>query len=286
MKTDGAPRDGRTSSPVSVIIPCYCCADTIGRAVASVMAQTTLPSEVWLVDDATPDKGETYKILEALRDRHGETVRFEVLVMEVNGGPAAARNKAWDKATQEFIAFLDADDVWHPRKLEIQYEWMATHPSAMLSAHAVERFGDHSDRRLPAASQIAGFSDVWRVSPRRLLWGNCLPTRSVMLRRELPYRFAADKRRSEDYLLWLQIVFDGHPAWRMELPLASSFSAPYGEAGLTKDLWHMEKGELDTFRRLRRQGRIGAAVLSVLAIFSLGKFARRWIVCLVSGRLS
>jgi teichuronic acid biosynthesis glycosyltransferase TuaG len=69
------------------------------------------------------------------------------------------------------------------------------------------------------------------------------------------------------------------------LPLASSFSAPYGEAGLTKDLWNMEKGELDTFRRLRRQGRIGAVLLSGLAIFSLGKFARRWIVCLVSGRL-
>ncbi|MEJ2575058.1 MAG: glycosyltransferase family 2 protein [Gammaproteobacteria bacterium] len=285
MTTEPTSQTARNHVPVSVIIPCYCCADTIGRAVDSVMAQTALPSEVLLVDDASPDEGKTRETLEAVRDRHKNAVRFEVLVMDANGGPAAARNMAWDSATQEFIAFLDADDVWHPRKLEIQYGWMAAHPSAMLSAHAVDRFGDRPEPRLPAASQVAGFSDVWRVSPGRLLWSNCLPTRSVMLRRELPYRFDAAKRRSEDYLLWLQLIFDGQPAWRLELPLASSFSAPYGEAGLTKDLWNMEKGELDTFRRLRRQGRIGAVLLSGLAIFSLGKFARRWIVCLVSGRL-
>lgn len=285
MTTEPTSQTEHNRVPVSVIIPCYCCADTIGRAIDSVMAQTALPSEVWLVDDASSDDGKTRKALELLRDRHDGEVRFEIVAVEANGGPGAARNRAWEKATQEFIAFLDADDVWHPRKLEIQYGWMAAHPSAMLSAHAVDRFGDRPEPRLPAASEVAGFSDVWQISPRRLLWSNCLPTRSVMLRRALPYRFDAAKRRSEDYLLWLQVIFDGQPAWRLELPLASSFSAPYGEAGLTKDLWNMEKGELDTFRRLRRQGRIGGVLMSGLAIFSLGKFARRWIVCLVSGRL-
>jgi glycosyltransferase involved in cell wall biosynthesis len=285
VKINCAPRDGRIIIPVSVIIPCYCCADTIGRAVDSVMAQTMLPSEVWLVDDASPDDGKTRNALEAMRNRHGDAARFEVLALSVNGGPAAARNSAWDRATQTFVAFLDADDVWHPRKLEIQYGWMAAHPSVMLTGHAVNRFGDNIDLHLPAASEVAEYRNAWQVSPRQLLRANYFPTRSVMLRRELPYRFEPAKRRSEDYLLWLQIAFDGYPTWRLELSLASSFSAPYGEAGLTKDLWNMEKGELDTFRRLYRQGHVSGAFLWGLSIFSLGKFARRWIICLLTGRI-
>ena len=282
---DRAPRDGRMVIPVSVIIPCYCCAETVGRAIDSVMAQTVLPAEVWVVDDASPDAGKTLNVLRSLRDRYGDTVRFEVLALPDNGGPSAARNAAWDRAVQPFLAFLDADDVWHPRKLEIQYGWMAAHPLAMLTGHAVNRHGDDAAVDLPAAAEVAEYTDAWRVSPRRLLRANYFPTRSVMLRRELPYRFEPAKRRSEDYLLWLQIAFGGHPAWRLELPLASSFSAPYGEAGLTKDLWNMEKGELDTFRRLYRQGRMSGAFLYGVSVFSLCKFARRWIICLMTGRI-
>jgi glycosyltransferase involved in cell wall biosynthesis len=285
VKINRAPRDGRIIVPVSVIIPCYCCTDTIGRAVDSVMTQTMLPSEVWLVDDASPDDGKTRNALEALCNHHGNAPLFEVLALSANGGPGAARNTAWDRATQPFLAFLDAADVWHPRKLEIQYGWMAGHPSVMLTGHAVNRFGDTGDLHLPAASEVAEYRNTWQVSPRQLLWANYFPTRSVMLWRELPYRFEPAKRRSEDYLLWLQIAFDGHPVWRLELPLASSFSAPYGEAGLTKDLWNMEKGELDTFHRLHQQGHIGDVFLFGLSILSLCKFARRWIICLVNGRM-
>ena len=284
MEINRASHEGRTHVPVSVIIPCYRCEDTIERAVDSVIAQTMLPAEIWLVDDASNDDGMTRNSLEKLHYRYSDLLRFEVVFLEANGGPSVARNTAWDRSTQDLLAFLDADDVWHPRKLEIQYGWMASHPSIVLTAHAVNQFGEKNDMHLPSTSEIAGYQNIRQVTPHQLLRSNCLPTRSIMVRRELSYRFEADKRRSEDYLLWLQIAFDGYAVWRLELPLASSFKAPYGEAGLTADLWNMEKGELDTFLRLHRQGHINGALLYAASAFSLIKFVRRWFICLVSGR--
>jgi len=58
-----ANQDAVTEVPVSVVIPCYCCADTIGRAVESVMAQTILPAEMWLVEDGSEDGGRTIAVL-------------------------------------------------------------------------------------------------------------------------------------------------------------------------------------------------------------------------------
>ena len=63
--------DGNTV-PVSVVIPCYSCAGTIGRAVESVVAQTALPAEVWLVEDGSPDDGRTLATLHQLQQHHSD----------------------------------------------------------------------------------------------------------------------------------------------------------------------------------------------------------------------
>ncbi|RMG23518.1 MAG: glycosyltransferase family 2 protein, partial [Methanobacteriota archaeon] len=108
---------------VTAIVPCYCCSDTIERAFYSVVNQTVLPKEVILVDDASPDHGRTLSILHGLKQKFNETLDIRILAFEKNQGPASARNAGWEAATQPFIAFLDADDSWHPRKLEVQYQW-------------------------------------------------------------------------------------------------------------------------------------------------------------------
>ncbi len=61
-----------------------------------------------------------------------------------------------------------------------------------------------------------------------------------MLRRDLPHRFFAGKRYSEDYLLWCEILLDGYACYLSPLPLAFMFKADYGEAGLSGNLWAME----------------------------------------------
>nr|WP_175801934.1 glycosyltransferase [Burkholderia anthina] len=112
-------------APVSVIVPCYRSVSTLERAVASVYAQTWRPAELILVDDASPD--DTLACIERLRSRYGDDW-IRVIALPRNGGPGVARNVGWRCATQRFIAFLDADDTWHPDKIARQCGWMVPIP--------------------------------------------------------------------------------------------------------------------------------------------------------------
>ena len=262
-----------SSVPVSVIIPCYCCADTIERAVTSVMSQTMLPAEVWLIDDASSDGGRTLATLYELKEHYGSKAHIEVIPLKENSGPAVARNRGWDAATQSYIAFLDADDAWHPRKLEVQYSWMQVHPHVALTGHPFVWIKEDNPVLTIPADWFAH-----QITPRCLLLSNLFSTPSVMLRRDLPYRFDPTKRHSEDYLLWLQIVLSGHTAWCLELPLTYLFKAPFGVRGLSVDLWKMEKGELDTYQKLRNQGFLHQLTAYALISYSLLKYIRRLII--------
>lgn len=256
-------------APVSAIIPCYNCSSTIERAASSVVNQTLPPKEVILVNDGSSD--DTLSTLLSLQEKYG-TERVQVIDLKKNRGPGYARNVGWDSATQPYVAFLDADDAWHPQKIEIQYNWMKAHPEAAMTGHDCVWIQNPADEALYATLPPA--FEVQRVG-RSLLWSNVLSTRSVMLIRDLPFRFRKEKRFSEDYLLWLEIVLNGFPAFKIRLPLAFLYKAPYGAAGLSGKLWEMEKGELATYWSLYREGLLSFWSAVFFSNFSIVKFVRR-----------
>jgi glycosyltransferase involved in cell wall biosynthesis len=106
---------------ISVIIPAYNREAKIGRAVASVLAQTYENIEVIVVDDASPDG--TAAAVEAIDDPRVRLVRHER-----NRGAGTARNTGVAAARGEWIAFQDSDDDWLPQKLELQAAMMAELP--------------------------------------------------------------------------------------------------------------------------------------------------------------
>lgn len=181
-----------------------------------------------------------------------------------------ARNAGWERASSPYIAFLDADDAWHPRKLEIQVAWMETHPEAALT-------GTQTSVRdtLDSLPILSDSFEVKEITFRRLLFFSMLPTRSVMMRTSVPNRFVPGKRYSEDYLLWLSILAEGHKAFLLDLPLAYSFKPDFGAAGLSSHLWRMHCEVLDTYRRLQQAGHIRGSLRIVLDVYSLMKFVRR-----------
>ena len=257
-------------APVSVVIPCFHCSDTLERAVLSVVGQTLQPKELILVDDASGDG--TVATARKLREECGrEWIR--ILELSSNKGPAAARNVGWEQANEDYVAFLDADDSWHPRKLEIQYAWMEAHSNVALTGHPCLHV-----RQSAPAPHVTEVSGARPISSRRMLLSNPFSTPSVMLLRSIPYRFDADQRRSEDYFLWLEIVLNGYPAWRLETPLAYLHKAPFGVSGLSAQLWAMEKGELTTYLKLHRQGLINLFSFSGLALYSLVKYFNRILI--------
>ncbi|MFH1153161.1 MAG: glycosyltransferase [Pseudomonadota bacterium] len=255
--------------PVSVVVPCYCCAATLGRAVDSVISQTMPPLEIILVDDG--NMGSTRDEILRIQETHGrEGVR--VIRFDCNQGPSAARNAGWDAAGGEYVAFLDSDDTWVARKLEHQYGVMKTNPGIALSGSPGLRVGGKPG---PAAGGVGAGSAPEAVSVWQLLISNRFRTSSVMVRTDLPLRFNTEKRFSEDYLLWLEILLDGYPAVWINEPLVMVHKPSYGSSGLSQDLTDMEKGELDVFFRLLRQRRISAPVAMAAMGLSLIKYCRR-----------
>lgn len=257
-------------APVSVIVPCYRCSETIERAVASIAQQTLPPEEVLLIDDCSDDEGKTLDSLYRLQMEYRDKVALKVIALEVNGGPSVARNAGWEAATAPYIAFLDADDTWHPRKLEIQVAWMDAHLEAAMTGTQTSVRGTSDN--LPALSEP--FS-VRETTFGRMLFVNMLPTRSVIIRASVPNRFSPGKRYSEDYLLWLSILAEGHKAFLLDLPLAYSFKPEFGVAGLSSHLWRMHCEVLDTYRRLQQAGHISGPLRIALDAYSLMKFFRR-----------
>lgn len=96
---------------ISVIIPVWNRAREVSSAIDSALAQTLPPLEVIVVDDGSTD--ETPEVLA----RYGDRIR---VVRQSNQGVAAARNAGIAVARGDLVAFLDSDDVWQPRKLELQ----------------------------------------------------------------------------------------------------------------------------------------------------------------------
>lgn len=236
----------RERAPVSVVIPCYRCAATIGAAVDSIVAQTLWPEEVVLVDDASGDG--TAEALHRLAERWPEGW-IRVVVLEENGGPSRARNVGWQHASQPYIAFLDADDSWAPRKLELQMQALRADPGIALIAHRMEvrERGESLPPPRPPVRTIP-------VGRRRLLLNNPFPTASVILRRDLPFRFNENFRRVEDFLLWAQIAFSGYRCARINQTLACWHKPNYGAGGLSEDLAAMHQAGREVRRELLRQG--------------------------------
>jgi glycosyltransferase involved in cell wall biosynthesis len=106
---------------ISVVIPAYNAAATIEATLNSVLAQTVSPHEILVCDDGSTDN--TSIILESFKPR----VR---VYRQTNQGVACARNYLCKQAEGDVIAFLDADDIWHPCYLELQRRLIEDHPGA------------------------------------------------------------------------------------------------------------------------------------------------------------
>lgn len=113
---------GWDMSTISVIIPAYNAAGTILETITSVLQQTFTDLEIIAIDDGSTDK--TLELLHTVSDSRLQVSSYP------NGGVCVARNRGIAKARGDFIAFLDADDVWTPDKLAEQYQALQQHPEA------------------------------------------------------------------------------------------------------------------------------------------------------------
>ncbi len=185
---------------VSVIIPAYRAARTIGRALASVAAQSLKPMEAVLVDDGSDD-GTAEIAIGLAAEMNG--VRLKV-IQQNNMGPGAARNRALDEARCSWAAFLDADDEWMPEKLDRSMALLAE-TGADLISHNLEICRDGDVGIIDCARHFQASTNPLVSYFLR----GYIATSTVVARRDLLTRvggFDAGLRSGQDYELWLRII--------------------------------------------------------------------------------
>ncbi|PSQ15950.1 glycosyl transferase family 2 [Halobacteriales archaeon QS_8_69_26] len=137
---------------VSVVIPTYNRARVLPRAIDSALAQTVEDLEVVVVDDASDD--ETREVVEGYED---DRLRYVRHLRNRNG--SAARNTGIALAGGEYVAFLDSDDEWHPRKLERQVKCLEERPGEFVAVYcdyAARRYGPTAPLRRFVGNRILG----------------------------------------------------------------------------------------------------------------------------------
>lgn len=188
---------------VSVVIPSFNSERYIRQTVESVRRQTFTDWELIVVDDGSTDGSPAIVETSA-----GQDDRIRLVRLERNAGrPAVPRNAGVRAAQGAYVAFLDADDLWHPQKLEIQLRHMRA-CGVRFSSTETRHFRDTPVAAMP---RTVSFDDlaVTAVDHRRLLRKNIIPTSSVVTERALLERnpFIEDPRYKaiEDYHCWLTL---------------------------------------------------------------------------------
>ena len=180
---------------VSVVIPAFNSLDYIEETLESVLAQTLDDFEVIVVDDASTDGS-----LELLKRLAAADSRVKILTSEDNTGQAACRNNATREASGTYIAFMDADDIWHPAKLERQLAFMQDRnlPFSFCGYGTIDEDGNvlRADLGIP-----------YETDYYALLKSNTICTSSVVYNRDLLGAINMPERptRREDWISWLVV---------------------------------------------------------------------------------
>ena len=183
-------------SQISVLIPLYNKASEVERTVRSVLAQSSLPREIIIVDDGSTDRS-----LEVVRAIESPLIK---IITQPNAGVSAARNRAIREAQGEWVALLDADDRWHADYLAEQERMICLYPDCGAYATAF-KVDDGKREVVGDTPQEEGVVDFFVESMRRYVM---IPS-ATLLRRELLLElggFPDGVRMGEDQYLWTKVA--------------------------------------------------------------------------------
>lgn len=191
---DISPPQGNRNDLVSIITPAYRTASVVAETIKSVILQTYSHWELLIAEDCSPDN--TREVIEQLI---ATDPRIRLIKLSHNVGPAIARNAALELAQGRWIAFLDSDDLWLPRKLELSINFAREKNAAFVYT---------GFRRIPASGGEVGryISVPATLNYRQLLGNTAIATSTVLLdvSRVGPIRMR--NTYYDDFDCWLQIL--------------------------------------------------------------------------------
>ena len=197
------------SPRVTVVMPAYQAAATVGGAVSSALSQTYADLELVVVDDGSTDA------TAAIAAAHGDHVR---VVRQENSGVAGARNRGLQEAQGELIAFCDADDVLFPEHVEELVRLWDAHGGIVTSnSYWLLPGGIH-----PSRTRYKGGFPKPDEQRRAILEQNFVSPLSLFPRSladEIGL-FPVERRRAEDWHFWIRAILAGHRIRLQPRPLS------------------------------------------------------------------
>jgi teichuronic acid biosynthesis glycosyltransferase TuaG len=186
-----------TDNKVSIIMPSYNSDVYIRKTIDSVLNQTYKNWELIIIDDCSPDGS-----LNIIKEYCNADSRIKLIINEKNLGVAESRNRGMKAAQFSYIAFLDSDDLWHEKKLELQTAFMQEN-NAAISFTQYYRIND-ADSEIGMVNRIPE-----SVNYYNLLKGNVIAMSTSMIDVRIIEKTNFEKIGHEDYFFWLKILKKG-----------------------------------------------------------------------------
>ena len=193
---------------VSIIVPVYNAEKYIVETIEHVVAQTYRDWELLLVVDGCGDA--SAQVIRAYQEAQGEK-RLRVLIREENAGAARARNEGLQKASGRYIAYVDADDLWMPEKLELQLQYMKEKQAAFVFTGY-----EFADEQGVGTGRVVHVPS--RLTYRQALKNTTIFTSTVMFdtRRIPKEELEMPDIKSEDTALWWKVLRQGYTAYGLD----------------------------------------------------------------------
>jgi glycosyltransferase involved in cell wall biosynthesis len=252
---------------ISAIIPFFNAADTLPRAIQSILNQTSPVREIIVVDDASTTEQKL-----ALEEMADAIPQLRYIRLDQNGGPSIARNRGVEVSQGKYVAFLDADDQWVPEKLECTLRVMREMDIDFLGHNNI--IG--GKKRLIINDRLRPGRAVYAMRPLDIFVSTSqfAPSTVVFRKGGIPVHFDESIRRSEDYRLWAELIFGGYKLWKAKSFLAIRDEGHVKGRGLSGDLAKLLDAHLNSVRYFRERGFISERSMRMLTFFIRTKYLR------------
>ena len=252
--------------PISVVIPFFNSSKTVIRSLDSIIKQTNSPSEIIIINDCSNDieSNKLDKILEDLKTN----IPVILIKSTINNGAGKSRNIGVEKSKYDYIAFLDSDDIWHPKKLEIQYEQMLINDWDMSGHKYIFNFNKQKWSDLDFV--------VYILNKHQFIYKNPYFTPTVMVRKDGFINFDPRFRLVDDYKCWVSNYKEGKMGFITSY-LASGFKSPIGQAGLTSSISRMSLSYIKVLLSLLQEKKISFIFFSFAIMIEFLKLPLRYL---------
>jgi len=221
---------------VSIIIPVYNAEEFIESTIESILKQDVGDIQIILVDDKSTDNS-----VQIINERFLDNKNIELIEMSENVGKANAINSVMDRVNGEFLAFIDADDIWEEKKLKTQISFMEdnNYSFTFTAYDKIDEFGN----------KLGTIYAKDNVSYKNMLKFSRIGYSTVVLRfSSFDKIVVPELRKRQDYALWLNLL-KKHDAYGLNIPLTSYLVR---KGSLSSNKFEMMKWNYRVYREIEK----------------------------------